>query len=212
MSNAKTICLTVAFAMLLSGAAHAAFTYQPTPADMYNLDHARYYTWGIDLGFSSADTPITEMTMSFAQITNYIDASNVLYLHLLDNTSQTVGVTASADSRQDQVDAFEGQGVLIDAWRDLQGGEEYTENLTYNFGEWTVQNSDGDSVTLLSVLNEYATDGYIAFGLDPDCHYWNEGITLDGRSLAIPAPGALVLASIGLSALGLGWLRKRKAN
>jgi len=45
------------------------------------------------------------------------------------------------------------------------------------------------------------------FGLDPDCHYFNEGITFTIETY-IPAPGAILLGSIGLGLVG--WLRRRQ--
>jgi len=183
-------------------AAPTEFTYSPTPADMYDLDHNKYYKWRIDLTSAgyTIGTPITEATLTFDNINNWDRYANVMYVHLL-NTASGSGLT-SGDDGQVGGDKYAGQGVLIDSWHDAYGDPGPAEDLVYTFSDLP------DHRNILSDLNIYASDGYIAFGIDPDCHYWNDGVKFTIYTTAIPAPGAVLLGSIGVSIVG--WMRRRR--
>jgi len=181
------------------------YTYQPGsyPYNMDNLDHYKWYNWKIDLtaaGYTTG-TAITEATLTFHNINNWDNKTNVLYIHLLDSSSGS-GLTSGIDN-QNGGDKFVGQGVLIDSWHDNSGGPGGTKDeLVYTFSLLP------DGRNILPDLNAYAADGYIAFGVDPDCHYWNDGVEFKITTTTIPAPGAILLGSIGVGIVG--WLRRRR--
>ena len=67
--------------------------------------------------------------------------------------------------------------------------------------------------TLMSYVNNYVMD----LGFDPDCHFWNNGLSLTlwtkdkpGPNTAIPEPATFVLFGFGL--LGFASHLRRKTN
>jgi len=177
--------------------------------DVLGLDHYRAYTWGIDLGFSTTDTPITEFVLTFEGIYNYNTAPNILYVHLLDDVTHS-GLMIQRD-RQAFGNFFEGRGTFVGTWTDDRDEKEKIDNpqsLVFEFSKITVGNR-----TLVDILNEYGAGGYVGIGLDPDCLYktnvtgFVKTASAPPATAIVPTPSAIVLAGIGTTVVGL--LRRR---
>ncbi len=161
----KIFCIAVALVGMMAATISASevFTFTPDPEDLDDLDHYKWYTWGIDVTVLEARF-IEEVELRFENISNWDDETNVLYLHLLDDAD--LGVSSGEDD-QDPADHFEGMGPLIATWSD-ENGAGNSENLSFFF-------SDAD---LIDDAQVFVLDGLLGIAFDPDCHYYNDGVSL----------------------------------
>jgi hypothetical protein len=191
-------------AAVLAGAISAnAIVFTPTPGDLGDLDHHKATTWGITWNVPTGEV-ITGAKLTIKNIWDWQVESDKLFIHLLDDPRS--GVTSIYDNTADNVisDYFSGQGVLLTSWSDPYGGHARNFDLVYNF-------TSANLTTLRNYLtdpNPYGT-GDFGFGLDPDCHYYNSGVTFEIITKRVPDNGStLLLMSLGL--LGLATFASRK--
>lgn len=197
MRNISRVAMLSVVCLACSGAMGANYHLVPPDADLGDLDHYRYYTWGLDTPWnvdpnSNNDyEQAASATLSFDNIRNWDNNPNVLYIHLLDDGP--LGVTQSYDG-QTGGDNFLGQGILLTAYYNLPST---AQDLSYSF-------SDDD----IAILNDYASDGSFALGFDPDCHFYNSGVALDVKTSTtpVPEPATITMLVIG----GLAILRRRR--
>lgn len=173
-------------------------TYQPSDVDMDDLNHSYYYTWGIEMPGASEypdGYTITQAELVFTNIYNYTasDPCNILFVHLLDDAP--LDLTQGYDG-QGGGDAFAGE-ELIGEWRHNPGGAANMVDLVFHF----------DSA-LLTQANIHAFDGILGLGIDPDCHYFNDGVTFAIEIEAFHEPEPTTLCLFGLA--GAMILKKRK--
>lgn len=174
------------------------YTLQPPPSpnhDLWDLNHDNYYAWKItpsELNLSSGEI-ITGASLFFDNIENWDSQLNTLYVSLLsgDDLSFAGEVFIGTDNEG------AGDNVLADfiglPLVTFENLPDWPQDLTYNF-------TAGD----VAALNVFATDGVFGIGFDPDCHFWNDGITLSIET--VPEPATCLL--LGLGAL-LAKRRKR---
>jgi len=190
--------MIIAIAIVLAPSAWAGlYVFNPNPADLWDLDHYGYYSWGIDWS-PHQDERIDEVVLTFNNIRDYlIEQNDVLYTRLLDNPP--LGTNQGFDN-QASGDWFEGEGVLIDAWNDPGGYPLPAVTLNYKFSE----------LGLIDDVNRYSADGTFGFGFDPDCHYFNDGIQLTVVT-DVPEPGTIALFALGLGMAGARFCRRKRS-
>ena len=184
MRKALLILAIIGLALIGANSASAAIhVFNPSPADIWDLDHYHYYTWGID--FDPQGEEISNVFLTFDNIRNWRPEDNSLFIHLLDDAPSNLTVGYDADPTIN--DYFAGEGDLIDAWTDPNGGLTGI-SLSYNFRE----------LGLVDNFANYVTDGNVGIALDPDCHYFNDGVSLTVIT-GTPEPGTMVLFALGLA-------------
>ncbi|MCP4377447.1 MAG: PEP-CTERM sorting domain-containing protein [bacterium] len=198
MRNITNVAILAVVCLASSSAMADSYSLVPSDRDLGDLDHYRYYTWGMETPWSTVPDEnnmyerVIGATLSFDSIRNWDNNPNVLYIHLLDNAP--LGVRRGYDG-QGGGDNFAGQGLLLTVYQNLPTTP---QDLSYSFSS--------DEIT---ALNDYAADGRFALGFDPDCHFWNCGVQLDiqTETAVVPEPATMTLLLVGG---GLVALRRRR--
>jgi hypothetical protein len=206
-----------------AGGAHAGFvdqantlTFTPHPADLNDLNHQDVYTWRID-NINLGSQVVTGAEITIKNIANWDSGPNMLFFHLLDS-AKNAGVATFVDDPSSNTTANEKD--IVDDF----------SNLRYHSqSNWLVASGTADTFLTsksftttpttftytftdaqLQALNAYILKGHdIALGLDPDCHFFNDGVTLTLTTAVpepqtVPEPGSVFLLGCGATALLIG--------
>ncbi|MGI8438173.1 MAG: hypothetical protein ACR2NX_14960 [Chthoniobacterales bacterium] len=218
LKRARGVLGALAALALAASAAHASVTtlsFQPNPVDLHDLDHHMAYTWKID-NVSLTGFSITSATLSITNISNWDTNPNVLHLHLLD--------TAKASGVGSFVDDPSGSTPLSDLTDD------FVSTRYHNDPNWLVANGTADTFLanpsftttgvnytlnftpsqLLTLASYVANGNDVAFGLDPDCHFFNDGIKFTMTLTPVPEMSALYPIVGLLIAIGSTHLLRRR--
>jgi hypothetical protein len=175
--------------MLFSVSVAGATTYTFSAGNLEDLDHSYAYRWGIDWSVPNNET-IVGASLFFNDIRNWDSKSNDLYVDLLPGAKE--GVKRFYDN-QASGDFFAGQGTSLTHYINLPAT---AQDITYNF-------SDNN----LSTLIAYAADGNFGLGFDPDCHFYNNGVSFTIETAATPIPAPILLLGTGL--IGMAGFRRK---
>ena len=229
------VCLAALIVISLPTIASAdtvIFQRSPTPSNMYDLDHHNAYTWRID-DINLNGRSITSATLTFKNIRNWDTNPNMLFIHLLD-TAKGSGVRSFTDASgvpvTDIHDNFNvnspryASNPLIDpgtanTFLTQQSFPNTTNGAVTLSANWTRQTVDGHvyytytfTTAQTNILSAYfLNDSRIAFGFDPDCHFWNDGITFRMTTInSAPVPEPMTITLLGTGLAGLYYRRRRQ--
>ena len=212
------LCTLLIFSGFIATAYANTYTFTNT-TELTELQHQWVYTWGIDLDLSAGET-IESATLYFYDIYNNLNASNILYVHLLNSAS--TGVTStwegfdldSSDYYDTQEKEHDLDGELLTTWTDLPGfhweevGGTFIKVYTKVYEKQDISYSfTGDDI---ASLMEYLADGNFGIGIDSDCVYNNTGVKLIIETTTAPVPEPATLFLLGSGLLGVVGLRKKK--
>ena len=179
----------------------------------FDLDHHSAYTWRIG-GVNLSGQTIMSATLTFHNIRNWDSNPNMLFIHLLD-TARNPGVASFTDASGVPVPSSQIQdnfaGSLLSTNPLVAPG---IGNILLTQQSFTTTATDfvwtftPDQLNILSAF--FLNGGGIAFGFDPDCHFWNNGITFTMNTCPNPVPEPTTLALLGTGLAGLYYRRRQQ--
>jgi hypothetical protein len=207
-STTKTICSPVTAGNTSTSTRTPGNSNYQGGANQFNLDHHDAYTWHLTGLAIAPGSAITSASLTFHNITNWDTTTNRLFVHLLDtaaggnNAVTTFNDVSTSQSPVTTISDFftEGTGdIKLGEFSDTNGVAA-TQEVVFTFNQQQLQR-----------LTQFiANGGDIAFGFDPDCHYWNNGISFSYTTTptATPEPATMTLLGTGLA--GLYYRRRRQ--
>jgi len=222
-SSLRLSMAVIALGALAATVKAGSYTFQPSDADLGDLDHHNAYYWGISSTSLRNDllagNVITSARLTIFNIWDWRVENDILYINLLDDTKKPSSGNLTTISNENPNDSlangnwfapasrsnrYQGSTALT-TWTDPVGGHSTNFNLVFNF-----------NLAQLSLLSSYIVDptynysngagNMFGLGFDPECHYYNQGVCLQITTEPPRVPDEAVtlwLISGSLAALGL---------
>jgi VPDSG-CTERM motif len=206
----KAILSFLTLLVLAATSRATSYTYTPAPADLHDLDHHSAYTWRID-NINLAGATITGASLTFTNIANWDTNPNILFIHLFD-TAKYSGVHSFIDAsgvpvpNNQMIDNF--ASPMLSSNPLIAAGTANTFLTSKSFTMTPTTFTYNFTAAQLVALQSYiAHGGNIAFGLDPDCHFFNDGVKF---TMSVPDGGTTAVL-LGLTLVGICFARRQFA-
>ena len=231
-TNLKKTALTLGLLAGIASLASAQTTTYSTTG-LNSMDHHSLYTWNLS-GIDLTGKYVSSATLTFTGLYNWNTDANVLHIHLLD-TSINSGLTSFLD---DNPALTPSGGSQVDLTDDFKNARYHNgKDATGATAPWLVAAGTGDTFladvtrgttaqtysydfvagNTVNILDTYIRNGNnVAFGIDPDCHYYASNVTLSittqpGSNInkPIPEPGSIALL-VGMAPLAGAIVARRR--
>jgi hypothetical protein len=205
-------CALACLCLTPTRAALVPLTYQPNPVDLGDLDHHLVYSWRID-NINLTNISVTGASLTFKNISNWDSNPNMLFVWLLDTATHS-GVASTQDVDPSQVPVVDIADAFLNPLTSLVANgtakqKLFQQSFTTTGADFTYNFLPSD----LTALQSYINNGHdIAFGLDSDCHFFNNGITFTMNVVPVPEPAGLFpVGCLVAGAIGLEIRRRRRS-